>query len=49
MKKTGKEILGASVHTETPDSQNEDVKKVENEILGASIHTEQPKHPYLKN
>ena len=42
MGKTVKEILGASVHTETPDSQNEDVEKVETEVLGASIHTEEP-------
>lgn len=49
MGKTGKEILGASVHTETPDSMNEDGKKVETEVLGASIHTERPEHPYLKN
>jgi len=49
MKKTGKEILGASVHTERPDSQNGDVKKVAAEGWGASVHTERPEHPYLKN
>jgi hypothetical protein len=49
MGKTVREILGASVHTETQASQNEDTEKVETEVLGASIHTEQPKHPYLKN